>query len=65
MVSEAVFVVPAKVAETVTVWFDETGRVVIANVADVAPDATVTEGGTVAAAELELIRVTELPDGPA
>jgi hypothetical protein len=53
--------VPLKVAETVTVVLLATGLVLIVNVAVVAPPATVTLAGTVAAAVLLLLSVTTAP----
>jgi hypothetical protein len=54
-----------RVAVIVTVAFDDTAAVVAVNVAVVLPDVMVTLAGTVAAAVLELDKVTAMPEGPA
>jgi len=60
----AVLVTPPSVPVIVTATFATTGVVAIANVADVAPAATVTVAGSVAFVELE-VRLTTVPPGPA
>jgi hypothetical protein len=57
----AVLVVPLSAAEIVTFVLADTGVVVIVNVAVVAPAATVTLEGTVAADVLLLVSVTTVP----
>ena len=61
-VSGAVFVTEPSVAEIVAVTEDSSAAVVIGNVSEVAPGATVTEVATVMpSAALSLERVTESP----
>ena len=61
----AVFVVPESVAETVTDVEEGTPSVLTENWIDVLPAATTMVAGTVAAPELELVRLTVEPPGGA
>jgi hypothetical protein len=64
-VKVAVLFEAPRVAVIVTVAFDDTAAVVAVKVAVVLPDVTVTLAGTVAAAVLELDKLTATPEGPA
>lgn len=64
IVSGAVNVVALRVAEIVAVAADETDVVVIVKVAEVCPESTVTDAGTVALALFEAKVITQ-PLGPA
>lgn len=56
---------PSTVAVKVTTWAVDTPYVVTANVPCAVPPVTVAVDGTEAAAGLELVNVTVVPDGPA
>ena len=64
-VSVAVVVFPPRLAVIVTVFAAVTPKVLIVNVALLAPEAIVTLAGTVAADGIELVKVTTAPNGPA
>jgi len=66
MVRVAVLLAPLRVAVMVGVWLEVTVAAMAVNVAVVAPEATVTDAGTVRAEVLLLERVTtEPPEGAA
>jgi hypothetical protein len=60
-VRTAVLATPPDVAVMVTLVLEATVKVEIVKVAEVAPGATVTLAGTVAAVVLELVSVTRAP----